>query len=325
MARVLVAEPSAPISAALRRFLDGFAEVNVVHFVDEAVGACRSNPPEVLITTVSSTFDGEALAARVRQLSPWTGVILVYPPEETQATERAVEAAVDMYLLGPLKKAVVLAAVRAVLMLRELRSRVIGLEDELKLARAVSLQPPLPEARPVAATLNTVEESFFKKFMLLEVRRSKRYLYPVSLLLVELDRLQAFLAQEPSADFRRAAVRGEVLARVSTLVRDIDLALPFGEDKFLLFLPHTPRSGGSIVAQRVVERLRRLDSYPGGTASVGVAAFEPQAGVKQKISFGTLVREATAGLHQAQEAGGDRSASAVTAVEKPKRSRISMG
>ena len=42
MPRVLVAEPSAPISAALRKFLASEAEVKVVHFLDEAVQEVRA-------------------------------------------------------------------------------------------------------------------------------------------------------------------------------------------------------------------------------------------------------------------------------------------
>ncbi len=323
MRRILVAEPSAPISAALRRFLDGTAEVQVVHFVDEAVQAVRARTPDVLIASVSGSFDGETLGLRVKKFAPGCGVVLVYPPEEETAAARAADHGADSFLVGPLKKAGVLAAVRAVVNLMALKARVVQLEGEVAtLKAAVKPAPPKPAT---ATGINTVDEAFFKKYLLLEVKRSKRYQYPVALLLVELDRFAEHLAREASPEFQRAAIRAEVMAGIGSLVRDIDLAMPFAEDKYLVFLPHTPRAGALVVASRMVERLRKLDHFGGGTASIGLASFEPKVDPKAKVSFGALVREASAALLQAQKQGGNRVEASQAPEAAPKRSRISMG
>ena len=162
--------------------------------------------------------------------------------------------------------------------------------------------------------------------MLLEVKRSKRYQYPVAVLLVSLDKLSESLG-ESAPEFQHAAIRSEAMEGLSVLLRDIDVAMPFAEDKYLLFLPHTPLKGCTVVAGRVVERLSKLDSFQGGTVSVGVASFDPLSHPMEQVSFGGLVREATEALKKAQAAGGNRFHAPALPPPPPKkkRDRISMG
>ena len=323
--RILVAEPSAPIANALRKFLDGWAEVQVVSYVDEAVQAVRLRPPEVVIAAVSHTFDGELLAPQVRKQAPETAIILTYPPSEVErAPERAQAAGVEGFMVGPLKQHHVLAMVQAVTRLNGLAAQVRELQ-----ARFAQLKLSAPKAatraRPSAVGVNAPDEAFFKKYMLLEVKRSKRYQYPVAVLLVSLDKLGESLG-ESAPEFQRAAIRSEALEGLSVLLRDIDVAMPFAEDKYLLFLPHTPLIGCTVVAGRVVERLSKLDSFQNGTVSVGVASFDPSVNPKEQVSFGGLVREATEALKKAQAAGGNRfSAPELPTPPKKKKDRISMG
>lgn len=319
--RVLIADPSVPLFAAVRKFLDGRAEVQSVQTIDEAVQFVHTRAPDVLIATVSGTFDGELLTIQLRQTHPELCVVLVYPPEEEKAFERATEMNADAFLTGPVKRPAVLNAVRTALKLRELRHRVVELAGRVE---ALETQPAVKTKGPA---LNAPDEAFFKKYMLLEVKRSRRYAYPVSLVLVSLDRLDAFLEKDMSPEFQRAAIRSEVLHAISTAVRDIDVSMPFADDRFLLFLPHTPRTGALAVSHRLLARLRKVESFRNGTASLGVSSYDPLLEPKSAVSFGALVRDATAALKRAQEAGGNRvEATAVPDVStRPKKSRISMG
>lgn len=337
--QVLVAEPSAPIANALRKFLEGVAEVQVVHFLDEAVQVVRAKAPDVLIASVSGNFDGEQLCAQSKKLSPQTSVVLVYPPNDVEhAPGRAVQAKASAFLVGPLKRYNVLSALLATGQLRAMSLRLMTAEAEVQSlhAQLADKVKQLAMAKPrgsTGASINTADEAFFKKYMLLEVKRSKRYHYPVALLLVGLDHLAEHLAADPSPEFQRAAIRSEALKAVGELVRDIDIAMAFAEDKYLVFLPHTPRTGALVVAKRVVERLKRLSAFSGGTASVGVASFDPRLEKnedKNQVSFGKLVREASELLKQAQAGGGNRFEATPALAEpeappKPKKNRISMG
>lgn len=325
--RILVAEPSQPLANALRKFLDGWAEVQVVAYLDEAVQLCRARAPDVVIAAVSPQFDGEVLVPQVRKESPATAVILSFlAAEAEQAPARAKAAGVEGFLVGPPKKHHVLAMVQAVTRLNTLAGQLRALEARLGALKAAA--PRVPARPGPAAAVNTPEAAFFKRYMLLEVKRGRRYQYPVSVLLVALDRLDEALG-DSAPEFQRDAIRAEVFERLSGLLRDIDVMVPFAGDKYLLFLPHTPLSGARVVAERVVERMRALDSFRKGTASVGVGSFDPVTRPQEQVSFGGLVREASERLKLVQAMGGDGveapDASTPAPAARPKRSRISMG
>lgn len=314
--RVLVAEPSAPIANALKKFLDGTAEVQVVHFVDEAVQALRAVGPDVVLASVSANFDGEVLCQQVKRLSDAT-VVLMYPADEVeQAPRRALEAGSDSFLVGPLKKHSVLAVTRLAWRLRVASQRA----GKAEAAQRAATQG----ARAIRASggINTSDEAFFKKFMLIEVKRSRRYQYPVAVLLVTVEVAGA-------AEAQLAALRHGALQVIGELLRDVDLAMPFADGKILVFLPHTHRAGSLVVAQRVVERLRQSVAAQATAISVGVASYDPKVEARSQVSFGGLVREASDRLRMARSTTGDQ-------VEGPphppresgpsaRKNRISMG
>jgi diguanylate cyclase (GGDEF)-like protein len=163
---------------------------------------------------------------------------------------------------------------------------------------------------PAVGAGTSPDFEFLKRLMLMEVKRSRRYRYPIALLLVELDLFPARSATLPPA--ARTAVLAEALGALVGGVRDIDVAVPFADSRFVVFLPHTPRSGALVVAERLRERVGALRGLPGTTASVGMAVSEPPSGkgpasgAAAQVSFGSLLKEAGEALRRAQASGGNR-------------------
>ncbi len=376
MPKALVAEPSLPISAALKKFLESARfEVQVVHFVDEAVQAVRDGEPDMLFASQSGVFDGETLCVKVKGMKPVLPVVLIYPPDEEQPDERSSRAHADAFLTGPLKRGAVVSTAGTMMKLRELMfvagplrehaqkqkqtvEQTKGLlwhakaaleqgkqrEDSFK-AQTAQLQAEIERWKKEATQLSVMvkqlqsspapsaapapgggasDAEFFKRFLTMEVKRSKRYQYPVALLMVGLDRMEEWLGQASSPAVQRAAIKNEAMASIGQIVRDVDMVLPFADDTYLVFLPHTPREGSLIVAGRLQQKLSKMDAFDGGHCSVGVSAFEPKVQTDKKVSFGELVKEATASLKRAQ-AGGGAKVEVNEAPVKPKRDRISIG
>ena len=203
------------------------------------------------------------------------------------------------------------------------KQRIRTLEDE-----AISLSAEVGKLKDRLKLAGEVlpggEVAFLKRFLPLEVKRSKRYQYPVAVVLIGLDKLEERMAQAGSPEFQRAAIRSETMAGIHKIIRDIDLAVPFSDDKYLVLLPHTPRDGAITVASRLQAQLSKMDAFEGGTASVGVSCYEPRYWNKAHVSFGGLMREATTALLRAQTASGD-TVEAAPMPGKPKRDRISIG
>ncbi|ATB49554.1 diguanylate cyclase [Corallococcus macrosporus] len=156
---------------------------------------------------------------------------------------------------------------------------------------------------------STPDFEFLKRLMLMEVKRSRRYRYPIAVLLVDIDKFEEKAASlAPNA---RKLALAEALGLLVSGVRDIDVAVPFADSRFVVFLPHTPRSGALIVGQRLRELIKSLKAFEGASASVGVAVSEPPpgrgpvAGALAQVSFGSLLKEAGEALRRAQAAGGD--------------------
>ena len=90
-------------------------------------------------------------------------------------------------------------------------------------------------------------------------------------------------------------------------VRDVDLAVRYGDGRFLVFLPHTDLRGAEAVGRRIVSEIRNCRLRAGGvemmlTASVGIATPRPG----KPPSFARLIRDAHAAVKAAQLKGGDR-------------------
>lgn len=297
MALVLVAEPSVAVAGALRRFLEGAGhEVLVASAVQDALERVREMAPVLVLSSVTESFDGEGLCRQVKEELPGTPVLLLYLPEEESPESRSASAGAEACLVGPLKRATVVSCVSLMIQLAKAREAVSVVRTEMQLLQHQG-------NRREAAPLSDLE--FFKRLLFMEVKRSRRYRYPIAYLLLEPDRYAEKLASLPSP--LRTSALAEVLRHISDGLRDIDVAVPFAEGRFIIFLPYTPYEGALVVAERLLQRVKQVESVQGLTASLGVAVFEPSAAKGQaQVSFGSLMKEAGEALRRAQADGGDR-------------------
>ncbi|AKJ01904.1 diguanylate cyclase (GGDEF)-like protein [Archangium gephyra] len=298
MAFILVAEPSASVAGALRKFLENAGhEVTVASEVRDALERVRELAPALVLASVTESFDGETLCRQVKEEAPTIPVLLLYLPEEEQPEARASAAGAEACLVGPLKRATVVSCVSLMMQLAQARETVSVVRTEMQLMQH---QGPRREPSSSGADLE-----FLKRLLFMEVKRSRRYRYPISYLLLEPDRYAERIATLPAA--QRTSALAEVLRRLSEALRDIDVAVPFAEGRFIVFLPYTPHEGAMVVAERLRQRVKEVESVPGLTASMGLAVFEPSAQKGQaQVSFGSLMKEAGDALRRAQAAGGDR-------------------
>lgn len=144
----------------------------------------------------------------------------------------------------------------------------------------------------------------FRSQLQAEIRRSRRYHLPASIVLIDLDdfgRVNAEVGRHVGDRILREAA--DVLGASS---RDIDRAARPGEDEFALLLPETPRDGALRVAERIRSRVEstfaeRNGSPLGLTLSAGIACFPDDAPTPE----GLLERAAQA-LYQAKALGRNR-------------------
>jgi PleD family two-component response regulator len=313
------------VAGALRGFLEGKYEVRAARDEDETLEAVTSFGADLLIASESDRFDAEAVCAALKARDPDFPVILVYAPEEGDPDGRALRAGAEACLQGPLKQGTVLSCVRNVLALTELRGK----------ARMVRRAPELPEGdegigpsaddeplpEPSGGPTQAADFGAFRALLAREVKRSRRYRYPVAFIVLAYDAFATGMPELETTDVEAllAGAKG-VLAKH---LRETDLVSAFHPGSWVVFLPHTPAEGATVVAERLREKLTGLHrTYL--TASAGVAAHVPTDGAGD-LSFGKLFRDATDAVALARSEGGARTLlSPATAPARPRRNRITL-
>jgi diguanylate cyclase (GGDEF)-like protein len=165
---------------------------------------------------------------------------------------------------------------------------------------------PLPQPRPgegiLDPTTNFYTFAHFKEVLFVEVKRARRYGFPLALALVAFDPIGGKMDDE-----LRDQLMGGLSLAIRRSLRDTDYPVQYSADRVLLLMPHTDLAGSLIVARRICERvakatLQRDEEVLSPTISVGVASGAPG----REYSFSDLVRQATDGLTAAQVHGGNR-------------------
>jgi diguanylate cyclase (GGDEF)-like protein len=142
----------------------------------------------------------------------------------------------------------------------------------------------------------------FKEVLFVEVKRARRYGFPLAIALVGFDPVKV----KPTPQLQEQLMGGLALA-IRRSLRDTDYPVQQSNERVLLLMPHTDLAGSLIVARRICERVARAtlqhgDEVLSPTISVGVAAGEPG----REYGFSDLVRQAADGLQAAQARGGNR-------------------
>jgi two-component system cell cycle response regulator len=294
---VLVAIESKPVVSALLRDLEpaGFA----VDVVPPVAAGARVDPARHEVALLRAAAGAEQVVAALREADPHLAVLVLFFDDEEAQRHPGLFGA-DGGLVGPITPLQV--------------SSTCALAARLTLARR-RLAEQVRESAPRASS-GAHDLSFLKRLLFVEVKRSRRYGIPISLALVSVDRWEELIAQlGPGA---RATLLGELTGVVAGAVRDIDICVPFSDDRLVVLMPHTETGGGLQVARRVCSRVRERSNTIPLTVSVGIASHDGHG----TVSFGVMVKRASEALGRAREAGGDR----VVSAEPPKRrSRISIG
>ncbi|HVE82340.1 MAG TPA: GGDEF domain-containing protein, partial [Myxococcales bacterium] len=160
-----------------------------------------------------------------------------------------------------------------------------------------------PQPRPGEGILDPLTAFYtfrhFKEVLFVEVKRARRYGFPVALALCAFDRLEE--------DVRDQLFGGLALA-VRRSLRDTDYPVQYSPDRVLVLMPHTDLSSALVVSQRICERVAKASLTFGErvlrpTISVGLSAAAARGG---ELSFADLVVHAQDALERAMASGGNK-------------------
>jgi len=262
--RVLIADDDDDFRALLvRRSQRMGLEVQQVNDGPLAISALRASPFDVLVVDLympGST--GLQVVQEGRRIDPDLQSIILTASATLETALEALRAGVYDYLLKPLES----VAAFELSLTRALEHRLLIRENQRLFAEVQRLAV----TDPVTGLYNRHK---LNETLDLEIERAHRYRRPLSLVMIDMDRLKDIndTYGHPAGD---EALR-TVAAAIRSQVRRVDLATRYGGDEFVIVLPEASDADALAIAQRISAEIGARNPGPWRvSASFGVAAWE---------------------------------------------------
>lgn len=140
-----------------------------------------------------------------------------------------------------------------------------------------------------------------------EIARTVRYHTPLSLLLIDLDRLKAI--NDRHGHYAGQSALREVASAIRTELRASDVAARWGGDEFTVIAPNTSQGAAWVMAERIRHAIGHAKMKWPLTASIGITTLDGLDS-ESDIDVETLMRSADAALYEAKHRGRNRVAMA---------------
>ena len=305
---VLVVEDQAVMRAALVTELRqaGVTQVLEAENGRTALALFRSERPDMVLLDIRLPGeDGYWVARKLREAEPgeWTPIIFLSGLDNDLDVWRGIEAGGDDYLVKPVKPIVLVAKLRAMRRLLDMRRRLVTVSAELHLANQ-----KLNEMVELDALTGLVNRRGLDRMLHAEISAAQREGKPLTLMLCDLDHFKQF-------NDTYGHVQGdECLKQVGRLLREVcvrprDIAARYGGEEFALSLPNTPRSGAMTFARALGQMLKFLKIRPPGaseelllTLSGGITTCIPDAHTSPE----SMLMRADEALYAAKSQGRNR-------------------
>jgi len=295
---ILLAEDDPVTRMLMTRFLKNAGyEVDAVPNGCEALDKMTKRYYPMLVTDWEMPqMDGIALCKAVRnmQLDGYVYALLLTARDAKEHIIAGLEAGADDYLVKPVHEPELIARLNA-------GRRILALEHSLRVANQRNRILSITDALTGAYNRRYLMEQLPREF-----ERCRRYGYPLSVLMCDLDHFKQV------NDQRGHAAGDDVLqqfaCRAGKFIRsNSDWIARYGGEEFLIVLPKTSHDEGVIVAEKIRSLVSSMPfSTRAGdavvTVSFGIASTGP-GGPDLTLKVDTLIRAADESLYKSKLAG----------------------
>ncbi len=189
------------------------------------------------------------------------------------------------------------------------RERTGQLENALQ--EAENLKSRYEQLSLVDELTNLHNRRFFFPEAEAVLARAARYGHPFSMLIIDIDHFK-----EVNDTFGHSvgdSVLRDIAAELKKAIREGDIIARFGGEEFVFALHNTPLNGAHLLAERVLESIRRLRwSGPAAavrtTISIGISSLGERRSADNKSLLDELLRQADVALYFCKSHGRDQCA-----------------
>jgi diguanylate cyclase (GGDEF)-like protein len=298
---ILLAEDDPVTRMLMTRFLKNAGyEVDAVSNGSEALDRMTKRYYPMLVTDWEMPeMDGAALCKAVRnmQLDGYVYALLLTARDSKEHIIAGLEAGADDYLVKPVHEPELIARLNA-------GRRILNLEHSLRAANHRNRILSITDALTGAYNRRYLMEQLPR-----EVERCRRYAYPLSVLMCDLDHFKHINDQQGHA--AGDDVLQQFAGRAQRSIRsNSDWIARYGGEEFLIVLPETAHVDGMFVAEKIRALIQNtpFNTRTGDTvvtASFGVASTGPN-GPDLSLKVETMIRTADECLYTSKLGGRNR-------------------
>lgn len=308
MTKVLVVDDSPSMRAVICRMIETMELQPVEADCGErALELYPQEKPGIILMDVNMPgIDGYETAQRIRAMDAqdWTPIIFLSANEADQDYSKAIESGGDDYLIKPVGRIVLLAKIRALQRLDEMRRKLQEVSTELAASNRRLEQ--LSQRDGLTGVANRrYFDAFFSQHLALAIRQKTR----LSVALCDVDSFKMY------NDNYGHLAGDECLRKVATALsracrRATDLVARYGGEEFAIVMPDTDAAGAVTLMEKVrgalagmgIEHAHSLAASKIVSLSIGVTEFNLEADTKPEDMLG----RADSALYEAKDSGRDR-------------------
>jgi two-component system, cell cycle response regulator len=295
---VLLVEDNEVDARIIKSFLENLPlRLETVSTGGEAISRLHSDKIDlILLDIILPDMTGFDVCQRLKETekNSETPVIVITCLHDLDSKITGVELGADDFLVKPINKQELTARTKALL------------EKKQQLDKLRAHYETVMNSAIFDWLSGVYNHGYFKRFLGLEIKRSQRQIYPLSLLMIDIDDFKVY---NDSLGHAAGDIILKDLAQIlKHSTREVDLVSRYGGDEFAVVLPYTDKQGSARVASRIAQAVREHDFLRGRggelkplTVSIGVAAFPVDA-----FTQGELIQKADEMLYLGKHRGKNR-------------------
>ncbi len=300
--RILLVDP---ISQRLKEAATGLKKLRAIPLMakdgNEALHLLETEDPDLILC--DSSVQGHSSLELCDYVHEFVHavpfVLLVDKKPGVDPEKLRIESGADAVLTRPVNADQLINLTQLLNRIAELNNRIKHLEDENN-----SLREGMRQKNMIDPSTGFYRFVLFREVIVLEVKKAKRYEYPLSILLMAFDNFQQVSGYLTMA--QRKAMYSLSHRAVTAVIRDIDIPLLFAEEKILIVLPHTALDGAAVVADRIRDQIVGFKP-PKSLANLKLSVSISVASTENEESptFGSMIKASMRALKEAEIKGGD--------------------